>query len=265
MTLTVVTPSYQQGEWLPETLASVRAAAERAAPRHQVEHVVVDGGSTDGTLEVLKGQSFASWVSEADQGQTDAINKGMEQARGEILCYLCSDDTWEPDTAREVLDAFEAEEEFDFVYGDYYFLEMPAGRRRLKTAGPFSYSRLVRTNFLSQPATFWRRRVRDRFGKFNPDLRYCMDYEFWLRAGRETRWHYLRQPLASMRLHPDAKTSAQLAAAWWESAQALAAYRPAWRRWSEAVWMAAVGQHYYRAKRRWFGRVRDGAKGHGIF
>ncbi|MFQ3671478.1 MAG: glycosyltransferase family 2 protein [Verrucomicrobiia bacterium] len=254
MTLSVITPSYQQGVWLEETLRSVREAAEVAAPKYRVQHIVVDGGSTDQTLTVLQGQSFASWISEPDDGQTDAINKGMARADGEILCYLCSDDLWDPLTARLVLERFEAEPEIDFVYGDYWFLEMPAGRRRKKRAGPFSYERLVRGNFLSQPATFWRRRVRERFGDFDTRLRYCMDYEFWLRAGRSTRWCYVEHPLALMRLHADAKSSSQLAAAWWEAAVQLGAYRPAWRRWSEAWWMMMVGQHYYRAKRRWFGR-----------
>lgn len=255
MKLTVVTPTYQQAEWLPATLASVRAAAERAAPRHHVEHWVVDGGSTDGTVEILRGQTFASWISEPDQGQTEAINKGLQRASGDVLCYLCSDDLWEPETVTVVLDAFAGDPALDFVYGDYFFLEMPSGRRRRKQAGPFSYERLIRTNFLSQPATFWRRRVTECYGLFDPGLRYCMDYEFWLRAGWDTRWHYLRQPLASMRLHPDAKTSSQLATAWWEAAWSLTAYRPAWRGWFEAMWMSAVGQHYYRAKRKWFGRV----------
>lgn len=256
MTLSVITPSYQQGEWLGETLSSVRVAAERLGSMHRVEHVVVDGGSTDETLEVLGNQSFAQWISEPDQGQTDAINKGMARASGEVLCYLCGDDVWEAGTAEVVLETFAANPEVDFIYGDYFFWEMPAGRKRRKKAGPFSYDRLVRTNFLSQPATFWRRRVWERFGPMNVRLRFCMDYEFWLRAGRETKWLYVPQPLASMRLHAEAKTSSQLAAAWWEAARELGAYRPAWRGWTEAVWMTVLGQHYYRLKRKWFGRAR---------
>lgn len=254
MKFSVVTPSFNQGAFLPETLASVRIAAEHA-PAHEVEHLVMDGGSDDDSVAVLQGQSFARWVSEKDGGQSDAVNKGWAQATGEVLSFLCSDDLWEPETVEKVASVFASHPEIDVVYGDYYFLEGRSGWRRFKKAGPFSTERLRGTCFPSQPATFIRRGVYEKFGGVDPSLRYCMDYEYWLRIAPHTRWHYLEEPLAVMRLHPDAKTTSRLADAWWEAAARLGRYdRGPWP-WVAAAWMRCGGQFYYRAKRLWFERA----------
>ncbi len=251
MKLSVITPSLNQGEFIKETLASVRAAAERAAD-HSVEHLVIDGGSTDQTLEILSGQSFAKWQSGPDDGQSDAINKGLEQATGDILSYLCADDLVEACAYRNVLRIFEDHPDVDVVYGDYYFLEGDSGWKRGKQAGEFSLARLHRCNFVSQPSTFWRRQVFETHGGFDTTLQYCMDHEYWLRIAPQTRWHYLPSPLAAMRLHSDAKTASRLAPMWWESAAMTRRYFSSPHPWLQALAMQVYGQHYYRLKRRWF-------------
>ena len=105
MKLSVVTPSLNQARYLGACLDSVRLAAERA-PSHEIEHIVIDGGSTDGTTEILGRQTAVRWVSEKDNGQSQAINKGLGLASGDILAYLCADDLYEPSAVQRVLDVF---------------------------------------------------------------------------------------------------------------------------------------------------------------
>ncbi len=242
----VITPSLNQGAYLGESLASVRAAAQKSA--HPVRHIVIDGGSHDNTLDLLRKSPDLEWISESDAGQTDAINKGLARATGEVVSYLCADDLLESDALRVVGEAFAARPEVDVVYGDGYFLE--CGWKRRKTAGPFSVERLRKGNFLIQPAVFWRRRVLERFGPLDSSLRYCMDHEFWLRIGAETTWHYVPEPLACSRLHADAKTWKDLVPAWDEARAMQRRYGIRWRPLRDALWMRFGGVFYYRFKRR---------------
>lgn len=244
----IVTPSLNQGAYLSECLNSV--ADER------VEHWVMDGGSTDGTLSLLEAAPRVSWISEPDNGQTDAINKGFARARGDILSYLCADDYLEPRTLDRVQEAFQ-NPSVDVVYGDGFFLEGNSGWKRRKAVGEYSYARLRRGNFLIQPAVFFRRRVLERFGPLDARLQFCMDHEYWLRIGAGTRWLRVPEALATCRLHADAKTSRQLVRAWDEARRMQAAYGLRMRPMLDAVWMRLVGSHYYLAKRRlfaWMGR-----------
>lgn len=253
MRLSVITPSLNQARYLRECLESVRIAAE-SATAYEVEHIVVDGASTDGSPGILRAQSFARWRSEPDGGQTEAINKGLRQATGDIMTYLCADDLYEPRAISRVMDAFAADDAIDVVYADYFFLEGDSGRKRRKSAAKFRPDNLHNSNTLGQPAVWWRRRVYEKFGGFDESLHYCMDHEYWLRLGAKVRWHYIPEALAVSRLHNDAKTSRQLAAMWRETAQMLT--RDGWRLkpWWDAFAMAAWGRYYYRLKRLWFAR-----------
>ncbi len=253
MKLSVITPSLRQARYLGDCLASVRTAAAQAAP-HEVEHIVIDGGSDDGTVDLLRARTDIRWVSEKDTGQSNAINKGLSMATGEILAYLCADDLYEPAAVRSVMEAFVQYPEADVVYGDFYFLEGDSGRKRRKSAASFRPDRLRRGNPLGQPAVWWRRRVYDKVGGFDESLHFCMDHEYWLRIGTAVHWRYLPEPLAVSRLHADAKTSRQLPAMWRETARMLT--RDGWRAkpWWDAFAMAAWGRHYYLLKRRWFSR-----------
>jgi glycosyltransferase involved in cell wall biosynthesis len=253
MKLSIITPSLNQARYLPACLSSVRKAAAAAAP-HEVEHIVIDGGSTDGSVEILRATPDFRWVSEPDTGQSNAINKGLSMATGEILAYLCADDLYEPTAINRALQTFADHPETDIVYADFYFLEGDSGRKRRKSVAAFSPDNLHRANPLGQPAVWWRRRVYEKFGGFDESLHYCMDHEYWLRLGPQVRWHYLPEPLAVSRLHADAKTSRQLPAMWRETARMLT--RDGWRfkPWWDAFAMAAWGRHYYLLKRRWFAR-----------
>ncbi|MBU3665395.1 MAG: glycosyltransferase [Chthoniobacterales bacterium] len=253
MKLSVVTPSLNQGRYLGECLASVRTATATAAP-HEVEHIVIDGGSTDGSVDLLRAATDIRWISEKDSGQSDAINKGLTMATGDVLAYLCADDLYEPTAAKRVLDTFAGDDAIDVVYADFFFLEGDSGRKRRKSAAGFSPGALRSRNPLGQPAVWWRRRVYEKFGTFDTSLHYCMDHEYWLRLGTRVRWHYIAEPLAVSRLHSDAKTSRSLPAMWRETARMLT--RDGWRPgpWWNAFAMAAWGRHYYLLKRWWFAR-----------
>lgn len=255
MKFTIVTPSFNQGDYLAETLASVRAAASRLAPDIKVEHWIIDGGSTDRSVQILNEQTFAKWISESDNGQTDAINKGLDRATGDIISVLCSDDLLEENALELVAARFRQEPAADLVYGDYYFLEGETGWKRAKFARDFSVESLRQDNFLSHPAVFMHRRVVEQFGQFDRNLRYCMDHEYWLRICATTQWSYLRAPLASMRLHADAKSSAQLAPAWWETASMAKRYGLGRRFWWKAFWIQIAGQYSYRIRRKLYRRL----------
>jgi len=244
-TFSIITPSLNQGEFLGECLGSVRTAAREAGV--EVDHLVVDGGSTDGSLAILASQGEARWTSGPDGGQTDAINRGLAATDGAIVSYLCADDLLEPRALLRVKEAFAADPAADVVYGDAYFLE--SGWKRRKSAGPFSLERLKRGNFLLQPAVFWRRRVMENYGVLDAGLHFCMDHEYWLRIGGGTRWSYVPEPLASCRLHAGAKTWSQLPAAWEEARRMQARYGLRWRPWRDALWMRTLGCHFYRLKR----------------
>lgn len=253
MKLSVITPSLNQALYLGECMSSVRTAADYAQ-LHQVEHIVIDGGSTDGSVAMLRDAPRIRWISEKDGGQSDAINKGLAMATGDILTYLCADDLYEPSAIKRVLDAFSQDANIDVIYSDYYFLEGDSGRKRRKSAARFSPDNLRSRNPLGQPAVWWRRRIYDTFGGFDTSLHYCMDHEYWLRLGTNVRWHYIPEPLAVSRLHADAKTSRRIADMWRETARMLT--RDGWRLkpWWDASAMSVWGRHYYRLKRFWFSR-----------
>lgn len=244
-TFSVVTPSLNQGQYLPECLASVREAGRRAGVA--VQHLVMDGGSRDGTVGILERATGIEWESGPDGGQTDAINKGLARVTGEYVSYLCADDVLEPEAFALVAAAFARVREASVVYGDGYFLE--CGWRRRKFAGEFSVERLRRVNFLLQPAVFWRRSVHEAFGPLDAGLRYCMDHEYWLRICRGTVWEYVAEPLAVCRLHADAKTWKQMVPAWDEARRMQARYGIYWRPARDALWMRLAGAHFYRLKR----------------
>jgi len=252
MRFSIVTPSRNQADFLPDCLHSVRREAASLPPSWELRHHIQDGASTDNTLSLLAGQNFASWDSRPDLGQAHAVNLGWQKLGGDVMTFLCADDFYEEGSLSRVAAIFEAEPAVDVVYGDYFFMEGDSGWKRRKVAGGWSVNRLQRGNFLSQPAVFWRGRIYERFGGLNEALHYCLDHEYWLRIAPHTRWHYLPGPLATMRLHSDAKTASRLTAMWWESARMQRRYGLRWRPWWQALQMQLWGCHYYRLKRHWF-------------
>lgn len=203
MKFTIVIPSYNQAPFLRATLDSVLRQE-----RVELEVLVFDGGSTDGSVDILREYGDrVRWVSEPDDGQTHAINKGLMEAAGEIVAYLNSDDIYYSDALRRVAESFEREPKLEVVYGDAMHLNADGSEMEPYPTEPWDYTRLFETCYLCQPAVFWKRDLLQMEGLLDDRLQYAMDYEYWLRLGKRHAFHYLKgEILAGSRLHEDTKT-----------------------------------------------------------
>lgn len=203
--VSIVTPSYTKGPYIEETLLSVR---NQTYPR--IEHIVIDGGSTDETLSILeKYYGDIVWVSEPDRGQSDAINKGWRRAHGEIIAYLNADDTYPPDAVATAVQYLNEHPDVGLVYGDGILTDETGKFIRTYHAGEFSLRDLVycRDNIL-QPAVFLRRSVYDKIGEIDENLHLAMDLDYWIRAGLLFKVAYIPTPLATAKIYGDAKSVA---------------------------------------------------------
>jgi glycosyltransferase involved in cell wall biosynthesis len=203
LSVSVVTPSLNQGRFLADTLRSVGSQGYAC-----LEHVVVDGGSTDQTVQILaQHRGTLRWTSEPDTGQAHAVNKGIYSTAGAVIGWLNSDDVYRPGAIQAVADYFQANPSADVVYGDADLIDaagLVTGRYPTAAWDP---AQLQHRCFLAQPAVFFRRGVVDRFGVLDERLQFCMDYEYWLRlAAGGARFAYLPRVLAASRLHPETKT-----------------------------------------------------------
>lgn len=201
--VSIVTPSFNQGRFIARTIDSVLA---QTYPN--VEHLVVDGGSTDGTVDVLRSYGDSvRWISEPDSGQSEAINKGLRAVQGEIVGYLNSDDVLLPHAIERVVDHFRSQPLCDLVYGDADYIDEHDHVTGSYLTAEYSFDRLVWDCCICQPAAFWRAAAGEAVGPFDEELEYVMDYDYWLRFARGGFLiQYLPQKLAQSRLHADAKT-----------------------------------------------------------
>lgn len=190
----------------------IRAAIDSVLEQNyqNVELIVMDGASTDGTVEILKSYgNKIQWISAPDGGQTDAINKGMVKAKGEILAYLNSDDVLLQNALEKTVTFFQSYPECDLVYGNADYIDINSNVIGSYATAEFSFERLMQDCCICQPAAFWRRRIAERVGPFNSELQTAMDYEYWLRiANSGGIIYHTFEKLAQSRLHNDAKTLA---------------------------------------------------------
>jgi Glycosyltransferase len=201
--VSIVTPSYNQGQFLRYTVESVLA---QSYPN--IEYIVIDGGSTDGSIDILKsyGNLFL-WISEPDRGQADAVNKGFARSHGEIRGYLNSDDVLLPNAIEKVVAFFQRHPECDLVYGQADYINENDEITGTYDTSHYSFARLMQACNICQPAAFWCTRIVKKIGDFNDRLDYVMDYEYWLRianAGGVIK--YIEEKLAYSRLYPGTKT-----------------------------------------------------------
>lgn len=207
MLVTIVTPSFNQARFLEATMRSV---LEQDYP--QIEYMVVDGGSTDGSVEVIQkyAHRLAWWVSEPDRGQTDAINKGFARARGEVLAWLNSDDTYEPGAVRRAVEALQAHPQAVMVYGEANYIDETGRVIGRFPAAQTDYRRLRRGYVhIPQQAAFWRAEAWRAVGPLDPTFYFAMDYDLWVRLSMLGALVFVPgQVWANFRLHRDAKTIA---------------------------------------------------------
>lgn len=199
--ISIITPSYNQGHYIEETIQSILS---QGYPN--LEYIIIDGGSNDSTVEVIKKyqDQITYWVSEKDKGQSDAINKGIKMATGDIVAWLNSDDVYTPGTLQAVANAFIANPTAGIVYGDVESF-FPDGRtdvwvNRFEPADFFSRVSI------HQPAVFWKRELHATFGYIDESFYYLMDYDLWARIFFNTPSIRVEKTLARFRVHDSAKT-----------------------------------------------------------
>lgn len=204
-TISIITASYNQGQFIQRTIESVLDQGVEG-----LEYVVMDGGSSDQTLDILKQYNGRlTWVSEADKGQADAINKGFQATSGEIFGWLNSDDIYYPGALSAVQNYFAAHPEVMALYGDGHHIDAAENIIEPYYTEDWDFERLKEVCYLCQPAVFLRREVFEQYGLLNTDLNFCMDYEYWLRVGRHQPFARLNKLLAGSRLHDETKTLGQ--------------------------------------------------------
>lgn len=209
--VSIITPSYNQAAYLEHTIQSV--LAQDYAP---LEYIIVDGASSDGSVEVIRcyADRLAWWASEPDHGQADAINKGLQRARGEVVAWLNSDDLYLPGAVASAVDALQANPGLGMVFGDAITIDAQ-GRPLNKLAfGAWGLSELMRFRIICQPAVFMRRSVLEDGGWLDTSYHFLLDHHLWLRMACRAPVRYIGAgagcqekifPLAAARYHPGAK------------------------------------------------------------
>lgn len=202
MRFSIITPSFNSARFIEATIASIESQ-----DYPDVEHIVMDGGSTDGTADILRRHSRIQWVSEKDEGQSDALNKGFARCTGEILAWQNADDLYAPGAFRAVADFFRDNPFIDLVYGYYQNIAEDGSwicdvRPREWNLWQFAHGRFVPM----QPTVFWRRRVHKTVGPLDRDLHYCMDVDFFARAAKIFRFARIPKLLGQFRFHDASKT-----------------------------------------------------------
>ncbi|BAY31823.1 family 2 glycosyl transferase [Nostoc carneum NIES-2107] len=210
----VITPSFCQGRFIERTIQSVLS---QKSSDIEIEYFICDGGSTDETIEILQHyDDYLRWISEPDNGQADAVNKGIALTTGEIIAWINSDDIYYPGTFGVIKDIFASHPDIQIIYGDADHIDEKDVFIEAYPTEPWNYQRLIDICFLCQPAVFFRRNLVDRYGNLDASLKYCMDYELWLRYGKHIPFYYLPRKLAGSRFYKDNKTLGQRIAVHYE-------------------------------------------------
>ncbi|EKD29980.1 MAG: glycosyl transferase family 2 [uncultured bacterium (gcode 4)] len=226
MKISIITPSYNQEEFIERTILSVISQAGD----FEVEYIIMDGLSTDTSIEIIKKYDDLIttwkfeirckkldfiWKSEKDKGQSDAINKGLRLATGDIVTYLNSDDTYNPGALQQVADVLGSSDN-KWCYGKCRIIDRgdneirkPITLYKNLLGRRYSYAKLLGENFISQMTVFWKREAMDEIGLFDTNEHLCMDYEYWLRMGQKYNPVYINEYMASFRFYHTSKSGSR--------------------------------------------------------
>jgi hypothetical protein len=215
--VTIVTPSYNQAAFLEFTIRSVLGQDYA-----QLEYMIVDGGSTDGSVEIIQRYSdrLAWWVSERDAGQAEAINKGLRRAKGEIVAWLNSDDLYLPGAIQQAVTALQENSALGMVFGDAITIDAQGKPLRRLSFGDWGLLDLVSFRIICQPTVFMRRSVLEKSGYLECSYHYMLDHHLWIRMARCAPMRHTGDSIdkggsvraalwAAARHHPGAKNVAQ--------------------------------------------------------
>lgn len=246
--VSVVTPSFNQAAFLEETIQSVLAQ-----DYPNLEYIIIDGGSTDGSIEIIRKyeSQLAYWVSERDEGQSHAINKGFQRSSGEILAWLNSDDLYAHNAIHEAVAEFDHTRQSAVVYGNTDFIDASGKWLSRFVIQSYRLPQMLYDHLIPQPAAFVRRSALDAAGGIDPTLHFCMDYDLWLRVARTERIQFVPRLWAKYRVHEASKSTNLQALRWRETARVLESLfaeistPPPWRRYEadaigRAHWHATV-------------------------
>jgi len=204
MLISIVTPSYNQAHYIEKTIQSVLS---QEYPH--IEHLIVDGGSTDSTIDVIKKyEDKLAWsVSEKDKGQTDAINKGFSRATGDVLAWINSDDTYEPGAISAAVKYLREHPKVGMVYGDCNYINESGQVIGKFNSAQTNYRRL-RQGYtrIPQQTMFFRAGLWKQVGPLDPSFYFAMDYDLWTRISARAEIKYVPQTWANFRLHTSGKT-----------------------------------------------------------
>ena len=205
LSLSVITPSYNQSAFLKQTMDSVLDQAISG-----MEYVVIDGGSTDGSVDLIRSYEdrLTGWVSEKDRGQADAVNKGAASTHGDVIGWLNSDDYYLPGALSKALDYLSAHPDVDAVYGDVISINGAGKMINVMRFDQYSAEDLMTFRVISQPGVFFRRSAWEKAGGLDLSYHFMLDHHLWLRMITRGKFVYLPEPLAAARFHEAAKNRA---------------------------------------------------------
>ncbi len=200
--ISIITPTLNQSEFIEDTIESVMNQNYK-----NFEHIIIDGGSTDNTIEILKKYSHLNWVSEKDRGQSHAINKGFAKASGNIMAWINSDDYYEKNVFAGIVSYFESNPDCMVLYGDITYVDKSKSELSKMKGNVINYMSLVKCpDIVRQPSTFWRKEIISEFGGIDEQFNLVMDFDFFLRISKRYSFYYYNRNISYYRYYDENKS-----------------------------------------------------------